>query len=119
MSNNRKPRPQMALPTPPPPDQSEAMGKLAGLFKSKPEAYTPVTKSLKDIGLEPIIMDVFLIDHPGTELVECLVIPVQDLIYREWRHITQSELVTQPQNERQEYNDEPDPEVAGKDHPEV
>jgi hypothetical protein len=76
---------------PPPPKENP----LAKFFQQKEKAYTPVTESLEQIGLEPIITDINLDD----KIVECLVIPVQDLIYKEWRHMTKSELVTKPRTE--------------------
>lgn len=87
---------------------------LAKLFQGKESPYVPVTKSLDDIGLDPLIMDINIDD----EKVECLVIPVQDLIYREWRYMTKSELVTKPQNREVEVYDErnqafPGPTLAG------
>ncbi len=57
---------------------------LAQLFQGKEKPYVPVTKSLEQIGLEPRIMDVMLGDQP----VECFVIPAQELVYKEWQHMT-------------------------------
>jgi isocitrate dehydrogenase len=42
--------------------------------------YTPVGKSLTDLGIEPKIMDIMIADEP----VECMVIPLKELIYKEW-----------------------------------
>lgn len=65
--------------------QQEAVKRLSGLF-SKEKPYTPLAKSLKAAGIQPRVMDIML-DVNGPE-VECLVIPVQELIYKEWKHMT-------------------------------
>jgi hypothetical protein len=72
----------------------EAANGLANLFKGKPSAYVSVLKSLEDIGLEPKIMPVIIADEP----VDCFVIPVQELIYKEWQRMSGANYeVTQPQ----------------------
>ena len=66
-------------------EQVREAGKgLAQLFKGREQPYTPVTKSLDQIGLEPRIMDVMI----GEEPVQCFVIPCQELVYKEWQHMT-------------------------------
>lgn len=88
---------------PPPPDEGQKENPLAKFFKQKEKTYVPVTQSLEEAGVESIIMDMNIDD----KIVECLVIPLQELIYKEWRHMTKSELVTKPQNERNQ--DDPGP----------
>jgi len=62
-----------------------ALQKLGGAIKGMggggaTARYTPVGKSLGDLGIEPKIMDIMLGDEP----VECMVIPLKELIYKEW-----------------------------------
>lgn len=59
--------------------------RLQDLFgRPKPEPYTPIGRSLAAIGIPPRRMDV----EVDGATVECLVIPVVDLMYREWMHMT-------------------------------
>jgi hypothetical protein len=62
----------------------EATSGLANLFKNRPSAYVSVLKSLEDIGLEPKMMTVTIADEP----VDCFVIPMQELIYKEWQRMS-------------------------------
>jgi hypothetical protein len=68
---------------PPNQQQQDAVKKLGGLF-NKERPYTPLAKSLEAAHIKPRVMDIML----GEEPVECLVIPVQELIYKEWKHMT-------------------------------
>lgn len=54
---------------------------LAQMLKQRQtEPYTPIGKALAALGITPRIEDV-----GGTE---CLVIPVAELVDKEWRHLT-------------------------------
>jgi hypothetical protein len=75
----------------------EAMAKLGNLFKSRPQQYMPVLKSLETIDIEQRLMTLTI---DGDVTVECLVIPLQELIFKEWRQMSGSTL--QPQNERKD-----------------
>lgn len=77
-------------------EQKEALAKLGNLFKGRAPQYQPILKSLEMLGIEQNIMTVMIADVP----VECLVIPLQELIFREWRQLSGSTL--QPQREEQE-----------------
>lgn len=63
----------------------EAGKGIAQLFQGREKPYTPVTKSLDQIGLEPKIMDIAM---GSGDPVQCFVIPVQELVYKEWQHMT-------------------------------
>jgi hypothetical protein len=78
------------------PEQKEALGKLGNLFKGRVAQYQPILKSLEMIGIEQQIMTVMIADVP----VECIIIPLQELIFREWRQLSGSTL--QPQREETE-----------------
>lgn len=83
---NQFPKPPTSPMGPPAPNQQqqeELKKKLSGLF-SREKPYTPLAKSLEAAGIKPRVMDIMLEDQP----VECLVIPVQELIYKEWKHMT-------------------------------
>lgn len=83
---NRAARRQAARSTPLDDKKAQEMaGGLASLFgKSKPKVHAPILKSLETIGVEPRVLDVMI----GDESVECFVIPTQELIFKEWRHMT-------------------------------
>jgi hypothetical protein len=84
MSNNTRPFQQGGAPTQ---EQLEAFGKLAKMLqqaRGEGQAYTPIMKSLDAIHVEYKIIDVMLNDEP----VECVVIPMKDLMYREWAHMS-------------------------------
>lgn len=85
------------LPRPPGIRTEKTENPLAKIFQQKEKPYVPVTQSLEEADIESIIMDMNIDD----KIVECLVIPLQELIYKEWRHMTKSELVTKSQNEEQ------------------
>jgi hypothetical protein len=72
------------IPAPPAQQQQDAMKKLGGLFGNKEKQYSPIVKSLTAANIKPRVMDIMIGDEP----TECLVIPVQELIYKEWKHIT-------------------------------
>lgn len=98
MSNNT--RPQMSgQQQPPSPEQIQALGKLAELLKGMKPEYTPITKSLESIGIEPNVMTVMIGETP----TECIVIPVQELMHKEWLRMINRNLTTlaQQQDERQ------------------
>lgn len=62
----------------------EAVSGLAkALGGSRTTAYTPIGKSLEAIGLQPKRMFVTVGDEP----VDCIVIPVEDLMRLEWLHM--------------------------------
>lgn len=69
-----------------PPQVAQAgadIAKLIGnIFNRKPQ-YTSVIKSLEEIGIEPNIMPVMVPE--SSDPVECLVIPLQDLVFKEWQ----------------------------------
>lgn len=81
MSNNTRPFQQGQTPTP---EQFEAFGKLAQMLKGAKSEYMPIMKALEAIHVDYKIIDVMLGDVP----TECLVIPLQDLMYREWSHMS-------------------------------
>ena len=87
---------QMNKPLQGPPDGKQD-NPLAKFFQGKKEPYVSITKSIKDCGVDNYIMDITL---PNDNREECIVIPVRDLIYKEWRIMSGSEIVSQPQNER-------------------
>ena len=87
---------QMNKPLESPPEGKQD-NPLAKFFQGKKEPYVSITKSIKDCGVENYIMDITL---PNDNKEECIVIPVRDLIYKEWRIMSGSEIVSQPQNER-------------------
>jgi len=65
-----------------PPAIADLAKLVTGLFNGKPK-YTSVIKSLEEIGIEPVIQPTMV---PGnSEPVECLVIPLQDLVFKEWQ----------------------------------
>jgi hypothetical protein len=67
-------------PPPPSPEQLEAMGRLMSLLKGMKPEYVPITKQLESIGIDPLVETIALHDGP----TECLVIPVQELMKKEW-----------------------------------
>lgn len=83
------------------PEQKEAMGRLGNLFgggKSRQKPYMPVLEALETIGIEPKFMSVMI----GDESVQCLVVPTQDLVYKEWQYLTASKFAVQPLGEEPE-----------------
>jgi hypothetical protein len=93
MVDNTRPFQQGGAPTE---EQLAAFGKLAQMMKgarSEPE-YVPIMKSLEAIHVNYKIIDVMLGDIP----TECLVVPLQDLMYREWTHMSGGQPIT-PQRE--------------------
>lgn len=60
--------------------RQQAMEFLQRMMMGK-GGYTPVIKALKAIGVEP---DVRVIDG-----AECLVIPMEELMAKEWRHMSE------------------------------
>lgn len=76
------------------PERQSGLASLAGMLKGKPQQYTSILKSLEVIGMPPRIMDVTLGDEP----VECLVIPVQEMIYKEWQRMSEATL---PESEQE------------------
>jgi hypothetical protein len=71
-------------PQPPTQEQLEAFGKIARLLKGAQPEYVPVSKSLEAIGIRPKIMDIMIGDDP----TECMVIPLAELIRKEWEHMS-------------------------------
>lgn len=51
--------------------------------------YMPIIKALSTIGVEPKVMDVMLGDEPE----ECLVIPLTELMSKEWRYMSEMETI--------------------------
>lgn len=47
--------------------------------------YTPILKALKQIGITPKTMPVMIGDEPE----DCLVIPVSELMSKEWKHMSE------------------------------
>ena len=92
MADNTRPFQQGQPPTQ---EQFEAFGKLARILKGGQQEYTPIMKALQAINVDYKIVDVMLGDEP----TECLVIPLKDLMYREWCHISGQNM--QPQGEEQ------------------
>lgn len=82
MGNNRKPPPAMRTP-PNAQQQEELKKKLSGLF-NREKPYTPIAKSLAAANIQPRVMFIDI----GDTKVECLVIPVQEMIFKEWIHMT-------------------------------
>jgi len=79
-NDNTRPFP----PQPPTQQQLEAFSRLTQILKGGPQEYVPVLKSLDKIGADYKITDVKL----GDETVECVVIPLSELMYREWTHMS-------------------------------
>lgn len=52
--------------------------------KTGQSAYKPIIKALAEIGIEPNIMLVTIGDEP----TECVVIPTQELMVKEYKHMT-------------------------------
>ena len=90
MADNTRPFQQGQPPTQ---EQFEAFGKLARILKGGQQEYTPIMTALQAINVDYKIVDVMLGDEP----TECLVIPLKDLMYREWAHMSGQ----QPQGEEQ------------------
>lgn len=115
MSNKSRGRMNQPLRQPPTQEQQEAMKRvgegLGGLFKGRQQPYTPITKSLEQIGIGVNIQPVMI----GEDPVDCVVIPVNELIYKEWQHMTGGNLI--PQDEREDSEDDgawqASPEVGG------
>lgn len=82
MANQRPPKPPK-VPTQITPEQKEALGKLGNIL-NRPKPYTPVTKSLDAAGITPRIMVININDKP----MDCMVIPIEELVYKEWVHMT-------------------------------
>lgn len=61
-------------------EAQQAIGNIADRFKKQPPAYVPIGKSLEAISMDVKIMDIMIGDEP----VECLVIPVDELMRKEW-----------------------------------
>jgi hypothetical protein len=58
--------------------------------------YVPVLTSLEQIGLNPRLMQI----RTGEELKQCFVIECQELIYKEWKHMTDAKFAeVEPQGE--------------------
>lgn len=78
-------------PTPPPQQQSPAQREQAIQFMQmlagRGQEYVPVLKSLKQIGVKPKTMTVMVGDEP----TDCIVIPVQELMSKEWAHMSGQE----------------------------
>lgn len=68
------------------------MSKIGNLFKGRTPQYQPILKSLEAIDIEQRLMTITI---DGDVTVECLVIPLQELIFKEWRQLSGSTL--QPQ----------------------
>lgn len=69
----------------------DAAGGIAKLFQGKPKAeaaYTPVLKAFETIGLDPKMMSIAI--GGSDDAVQCFVIPVQDLVYKEWQYMTKA-----------------------------
>jgi hypothetical protein len=82
MANNTRPFQQGGSPTE---EQMQAFAKLASIMKgSQKQEYIPVMKALEAIQVDYKIIDVMLGDEP----TECVVIPLKDLMYREWCHMS-------------------------------
>lgn len=61
-----------------------ALSRMLGGGSNRLKPYTAVMKSLEQIGLTPKIMDVMI----GDDTKECLVVPMEELIYREWQYMS-------------------------------
>lgn len=57
---------------------------FAGLLGGGKKNYIGVHKSLETIGMIPKVMHVTIADEP----IECLVIPMDELIVKEWKYLT-------------------------------
>lgn len=66
--------------------QREQAMKLFHLLAGQHQQYQPIIKSLKQLGIQPLIMDVTVGDEP----TECLVIPVAILMRKEWEHMNET-----------------------------
>jgi hypothetical protein len=80
MSNNTRPFQQGGAPTP---EQLEAFGRITKMLRGSQE-YVPIIKELEQIGVEPKFMTVIL----GEEPTECIVIPLNELMHKEWMHMS-------------------------------
>jgi hypothetical protein len=85
--NSMKPtRPNMDIsgqPQMPDAEKLQALAKFANMIRGGQE-YVPISKSLEAIGIDPAVKEVMLDDGP----VECLVIPIKELMEKEWRHMS-------------------------------
>ena len=75
---------------PPSQEQLEAFSRITKMLKGSQE-YVPVMKSLDAIKVDYKVIDVMLGDTP----TECLVVPLQDLMYREWCHMSGQDIKQQ------------------------
>jgi hypothetical protein len=72
---------------PPSQEQIESLTKLAGLLRGmQTQTYMPITKSLEAIGIELRTETISI----NGELIECLVIPLDELMRKEWQRMTSS-----------------------------
>lgn len=98
MSNSEEgTRPDRAARRKPLEDAPKQGGGLSSLFGGgRLQNYTSVLKSLEQIGLEPKTM----LLNIGDQTVDCIVIPIQDLVFKEWQYMSGSGYkIIQPQNE--------------------
>ena len=65
-------------------EQEKAMRLIQMLANGGQQQYKPILKSLKEIGITPVTMPVMLGDEPK----DCLVIPVDQLMGAEWKHMS-------------------------------
>lgn len=82
-ANSRNP-----APSPPMDDhQREQAMKFMQMLAGRGQEYVPILKSLRQIGIEPKIMPVTIGDEP----VDCIVIPQQELMNKEWARMSDQE----------------------------
>lgn len=69
-------------------EQFEAFSKLAQMLRGArgDQEYTPIIKTLKMIGIEPETQEIQL--EVDGEVVECLIIPIKELMAKEWQHMS-------------------------------
>lgn len=91
-SSNSKTPPQQ--PPVDPAQREQAIKFMQMLAGNRQQEYTPILKSLKQIGVEPKSMTVMVGDEP----TDCLVIPLQELMSKEWAHMSGQESNTEQEN---------------------
>lgn len=74
--------PRKAVAEQPNAEAGNALGKgLGQLFQSKTQPHRPLIKTLGDLGIRVRVMPVMIGDEP----VDCLVIPAQELLVKEYQ----------------------------------
>lgn len=67
-----------------PQQTGDAKAALSDLFKKRTAAHKPIVKALEELGIKVRVMPVMIGDEP----VDCLVIPTQELVIKEYQLLT-------------------------------